>query len=109
MEEEFKDRYISIPEVREILAKDSENEGFSYEKKEILHHAELFSFLPKEDTLKMIEELQKIDRLNSAHIYKLVEILPRTEEELRAIFAKEIMSPTEEELKEILDTIKKFI
>lgn len=109
MEEEFKDRYISISEVKEILHKESESETFRYEKREILRHAELFSFLSSEDTKKLIEELGKIDRVNSAHAYKLADILPISEEELRAVFAKEIMSPTEEELKQILDTIKKFV
>ncbi|MDP6156213.1 MAG: DNA-directed RNA polymerase subunit F [Candidatus Thermoplasmatota archaeon] len=103
------DRYISIPEVKKMLLIDSEREGFTQEKREILHHAELFSFLPSEETLKLIEELQKIDRINSYHAHKLAEILPKGDEELRAIFAKEIMSPSEEEMKKIMETIMKFI
>ncbi len=103
------DRYISIPEVKKILREDSEYEGFTQEKREILHHAELFSFLSIEETLKLIDELQKIDRINSYHAHKLTEILPQSDEELRAIFAKEIMSPSEDEMKKIMDTILKFI
>jgi len=103
------DRYVSIPEIKKILREDSELEGFTQEKREILNHAELFSFLPLKDTLKLIDELQKIDRINSYHAHKLTEILPQSEEELRAIFAKEIMSPSEDEMKQIMDTILKFI
>ena len=104
-----KDRYVSIPEIREILTEDSKNEEFSHEKREILHHADVFSFLSLEDTLKLLDELQKIDRVTSYHAHKLVEILPQTDEELRAVFAKEIMSPTEEEMKKVMDTLKKFV
>lgn len=103
------DRYVSIPEIKKILLEDSELEGFTQEKREILHHAELFSFLSLEETLKLIDELQKIDRINSYHAHKLAEILPQSEEELRAIFAKEIMSPSEEEMKKIMETLVKFI
>ena len=109
MKKNDKDRYVSIPEIRDILMEDSKNEGFSHDKREMMHHAEAFSFQSLEDTLKLIDELQKIDRVNSYHAHKLAEILPQTEEELKAVFAKEIMSPTEEEMKNILDTIKKFV
>lgn len=109
MKEAYEDRYVSIPEVKKILKEDSNNDGFSYEKREILRHAELFTFLSLTNIKKLIKKLQKIERVNSYYAHKLAEILPQTKEELGTIFAKEIMSPTEEELNEILDTIKEFV
>jgi DNA-directed RNA polymerase subunit F len=41
------------------------------------------------------------------HAYKIADILPKTEDDIKAIFAKERYTPNDKEIKNILEIIKK--
>jgi len=76
----------------------------SFEKRATMDHVS--NFLRIQDNAKsMIAELIKIERVSDVHAFKIAEIMPRDETELRPVFAKDRFTLTPEELKQILDII----
>ncbi len=80
----------------------------SFEKRATMDHVVSFTRISKKKGEEMIKELVKIERVSRIHSYKMAELMPRDETELRPIFAKDRFTLEPEELKQILDIIDKF-
>jgi DNA-directed RNA polymerase subunit F len=76
----------------------------SFEKRSTMDHVSNFIRI-HEKVDPLIKELTKIERVSDVHAYKIAELMPRDETELRPIFAKDRFTLTPEELKQILDII----
>jgi DNA-directed RNA polymerase subunit F len=101
-------KIISLAEAKNILKKISkERKELNYEQKIALEHAEKFARLSAKQTKDLIAELVKLDHVEEIHAYKIADILPNTEDDVKAIFAKERYTPNEKEIKNILEIIKK--
>ena len=100
---------VSISEVKNILKKISkEREELIYEQKIALEHAQKFAKLSLKKTEELIKELSKLDFLRENHVYKITDILPKTPDDIKTIFAKERLSIGEKEIKNILDIVGKY-
>ena len=107
--EDSKLRPVSISEVRNILKKvEKEREELLYEQKIALEHSLKFAKLPIKKIDELIKELSKLEFLDETHVYKIADLLPQTEDDIKTIFAKERISFGEGEVKKILDLIKKY-
>jgi DNA-directed RNA polymerase subunit F len=101
---------ITLQELRDILhtveAVRLENgEEMSYELRKSIEHA---NHLAKSDTgnaKALVGELLKLDKMKPDIAYRITNIMPRTRDELRAIYAKERFTLSGEELDEILDLV----
>ncbi|MDG6224359.1 MAG: hypothetical protein QCI82_02475 [Candidatus Thermoplasmatota archaeon] len=82
-------------------------EELSFEKRATMDVVNAFCRIEKDRALAMIEELCKLERITDAHAYKIAELMPRDEAELRPVFAKERFTLEPEELKELLSIIDK--
>jgi DNA-directed RNA polymerase subunit F len=101
-------KIVSLAEVKNILKKISkERKELLYEQKIALEHAEKFAKLSAKQTKDLITELMKLDHVEELHAYKIADILPRTEDDIKAIFAKERYTPNDKEIKNILEIVKK--
>jgi DNA-directed RNA polymerase subunit F len=101
-------KLISLSEVKNILKKISkERKEFNYEQKIALEHAEKFSTLSAKQTKDLITELKKLDHVEEIQAYKIADILPKTEDDIKSIFAKERYTPNDKEIKNILEVVKK--
>jgi DNA-directed RNA polymerase subunit F len=101
-------KIVSLAEVKNILKKISkERKELIYEQKIALEHAEKFANLSAKQTKDLITDLLKLDHVDEFQAYKIADILPKTEDDIRAIFAKERYTPNDKEVKNILDTVKK--
>ena len=80
----------------------------SFEKRATMDHVVSFTRIKKKKGEEMIKKLVKIERVSEVHAYKMAELMPRDETELRPIFAKDRFTLEPEELKNILDIIDKF-
>jgi DNA-directed RNA polymerase subunit F len=97
-------KLVSLAEVKNILRKISkERKELIYEQKIALEHAEKFSKLSAKQTKDLIAELMKVE----LHAIKIADILPNTEDDVKAIFAKERYTPNEKEVKTILEIVQK--
>jgi len=107
-EEENVAKPVSLTEVKNILKKvEKEREELIYEQKIALEHAHKFAKLPSKKTSDMIKELTKLEFLQEIHAYKIADILPTTEDDIKTIFAKERITLGENEVKKILEIVKK--
>jgi len=99
---------VSLAEVKNILKRISKDrEEMLYEQKIAFEHAQRFATLPLKKTEDMIKELEKLDFLEEKHAYKIADILPKTADDIKTIFAKERLSIGDNEIKKILDIVEK--
>ena len=109
MEDENQAKPVSLSEVKNILKKVSkEREDMLYEQKIALEHAQRFAKLPVKKVEDMIKELKKIDALDEKHAYKIADVLPKTVDDIKTIFAKERLSIGENDIKKIIEIVEKY-
>ena len=102
-------RYVSLPEVKNILKKIEKNrEELIYSQRIALEHAQTFSKLSLKDNKALLNELTALESIEEVHAYKIAEILPTDEDAVKAIFAKERTNPSENDLKKILEIVRKY-
>ncbi len=108
-EDTSKQKPVPLSEVKNILNKISkEREELLYEQRIALEHAQLFAKLPANKTNDLIKELSELDFLKENLVYKIADILPINEDDLKTIFAKERSSLSKDEIKKILDIVGKY-
>ena len=109
MAEENVVKPVSLSEVKSILKKIEKERGeMLYEQKIALEHAHKFAKMPVKKTTDLVKELSKLEFLQEIHIYKIADILPTTEDDIKTIFAKERMTLGENETKKILEIVNKY-
>ena len=101
-------KIVLISEVKEILSKLSKERELKREQKIALEHAEKVSSIPPEKARELVNKLMEIGRIEEKQACKIADLLPKDEDELLAIFAKETYVPSKEETKKILELIKEY-
>ena len=100
---------LTMAEVREILdqirLKRADEEELGYELRRAIRHADLFSKGTAEESLAMVAELMQLEKMNKGIAIKIADVRPVTKDELRAIYAKERFTLSEEELNSILEIV----
>ena len=102
------EKYIALPEVKEILDKVSDK---NIEQKRALKNAKRFAKLKIEDSKKLIEELNALDmrKLKDNFIYQIVNVMPKDVDDLKVILASSKIAFKEKEMKSILEVIAKYL
>ncbi|RLF60281.1 MAG: RNA polymerase [Thermoplasmata archaeon] len=108
---EKNERFVSIAEVKNILKKIQKERGeLIYEQKIALKHAEAFARLSVTQTKKLIKELmEEVEKLEERHAYKIADLLPTHEDDIKTIFAKERVNLEEEDIKKILEIVGRYL
>ena len=102
-------RPVSLSEVKNILRKvEKDREELNYEQKIALEHANMFAKLPFKKIQDMVKELQKIEFIQESHAYKIADILPKNQDDVKTIFAKERITLDENKIKNILEIVRKY-
>ena len=102
-------RPVSLSEVKNILKKvEKDREELNYEQRIALEHANMFAKLPVKKTEGMIKELLKIEFIQEIHAHKIADILPKNEDDVKTIFAKERITLDENKIKNILEIVRKY-
>ena len=92
-------------EIEKIKKRDKELGFRATRTEEYLQH---FSTIKNpEELTKKIDDL-KIPRLREIHIIKIIDILPKTVDELKVILQGYTITVNNENLKKIIDTVNKF-
>ncbi|RLF54979.1 MAG: RNA polymerase [Thermoplasmata archaeon] len=107
----MEERYVSISEVKNILKRiQKERKELTYEQKIALKHAEAFARLSVTKTKQLIKELlDNIEKIDERHAYKIADLLPQHEEDVKLIFAKERVDLDDEDIKKILEIVGRYI
>jgi DNA-directed RNA polymerase subunit F len=114
------ERYVTLAEVRDLLSEIAESrKGTAGElededvllasQKAALDHAQKVSTISLEDANKLIEEVSQIEEVTDAIAVKIADILPRYPEDVRAIFSKERINLSNEQINQIIDIVSKYI
>jgi len=100
---------VPLAEVKNILKKISKDrEEMIYEQKVALEHATKFGKLSIKKTEDMIKELMENKDITELNAIKIADILPRTEDDIKTIFAKERITISGNDIKKILDIVVKY-
>jgi len=103
------EKLASLAEVKKLLSDDEKNGDLTYEKRLALEHARQFTVLSSSETKKIITELSEMERVSEPLAFKIAELLPQYPEEVRPIFAKERFTLEEDEIKQIIEVVKKHL
>ncbi|PSP84606.1 DNA-directed RNA polymerase subunit F [Halobacteriales archaeon QS_1_68_17] len=108
------EEYLTLAETKDILA-DVERERaldedreMRYELARAIEHVNRFSTLDPAESREFVDELLAIEKVDEPTAYKIVNLLPRDRDELRAIYAQERFSLSGDELDDILDIVAKY-
>jgi len=99
---------IGMPEAKEILSSRETKKELSYEQKIALDHLNKFTKLKPSEANKFLDELSGILRMSPETMVQILNLNPQTPDELRMIFAREKFSLKDEEIKKILEIVKKY-
>ena len=100
------ERYVTISQSKEIFINSRRNhEEMPYELSCALNYLEKFAKLSAEEAEKLLNELRSLG-LDERTSVKIVDLLPKDEEDLKVIFYK---SDLPENTEEILNTVRKYI
>ena len=119
VKEIIKEEVLTLAEAKEILVtltermKEAEGreeeEEVRYEQRKALEHASKFAKLGVEDSKALISDLLKLKKMNDNIAVRIADLMPRSKNEVRAIYAKEQFTLSEEDIEEILDCIARYI
>lgn len=101
---EVKDEeYVYPVEVLEVL-QDRDEDDLSHEQRIAAENLTRHTKVKDLDTLKeLYSELEEIEALKDRHIYKLLEVVPKNESTVRAIFSKERVKLEDSDIESILE------
>ncbi|KYK23882.1 hypothetical protein AYK24_07015 [Thermoplasmatales archaeon SG8-52-4] len=100
---------VSLSEVKQVLKKvEKERKELLYEQKIALEHANKFAKINVKKTNDMLKELLNLDFIKENQAYKIADILPTNDDDIKTIFAKERVTIGENESKKILDIVRKY-
>ena len=103
------ERYVTLAEIKRLLLEESDKRELLTSQKAALDHAQAVSYLSVEDTQSIVEEVSKLDKVTDRIAIKIADILPKYPNDVRAIFYKERVELTADDIQEILDIVAKYI
>jgi len=102
------EQFVPWAKAKKILERLAKERKMGYEQKNALEFLRKFSKMSEKKTADLISELKKIERLNERQMVAIADMLPQDEDELRVLFAHEIVTLSDEDKRRILSTVKKF-
>ena len=104
----IKEKFISIPEAKEILSGIEEPE---YEQKLAAEHVKKSAKMKKEEADKLAEELKAMDnrKMKEEYIMKIIDLAPKDLDDLKVILSGSPVAFKDEEIIAFLDIIKKHV
>ncbi|OPX71605.1 MAG: RNA polymerase Rpb4 [Methanoregulaceae archaeon PtaB.Bin108] len=107
----IREERITLPELREVLhSVESERidngKEMSYELRKSIEHANQLSKTSSEKSRLLVNELLKMEKMKPDIAFRIANVMPRTRDELRAIYAKEKYTLQADELDTIIEVVK---
>jgi DNA-directed RNA polymerase subunit F len=101
---------VTLPEMRTVLLgveaeRIAAEKEMSYEFRRSIEHANQLAKTTPEKSSELVKELVKMEKMKPEIAYRIANIMPKTRDEVRAIFAKERFTLTPEEIDSIIETV----
>lgn len=100
---------VSLYEVKEILKERKTNKELNYEQEQTYKYVEKFAKLTEKQTSDLLSALGEISFLKENELlrFSIANVIPTRIEQLQLMLPKGI-SPSEEELKQVIELTKKY-
>jgi DNA-directed RNA polymerase subunit F len=101
---------ITLPEMRSVLTgveaeRIAAEKEMSYEFRRSIEHANQLAKTTPEKSRDLVSQLVLMEKMKPEIAYRIANIMPKTRDEVRAIFAKERFTLTPEEIDRIIETV----
>ena len=101
---------VTLPQVREVLLgvesqRIAAEKEMSYEFRRSIEHANQLAKTAPEKSAALVQALLKLEKMKPEIAYRIANVMPKTRDELRAIYAKERFTLAPEELDTILEIV----
>jgi len=101
---------ITLPELKEELlnveaARLEKEKEMSYELRRSIEHANQISKTSAEKSRELVQALKQQDKVKADVAFRIASVMPRTRDEVRAVFGRDKFSHTPEELDVIIDLV----
>jgi len=101
---------VTLSEMRDVLVgveaeRLAAEKEMSYEFRRSLEHANTLAKTTPEKSRELVQALVKMEKMKPEIAYRIANIMPRTRDEVRAIFAKERFTLTPEEIDTIIELV----
>ena len=99
---------VNINEALKLLSERKNEKDLGYEQKICLEYLEKIPKVSEAKLKDFLDELGKIVILKPRYLTLIVNILPDSEDEVEALFSKERTNLKKEEIKKIVEIVKKY-
>ena len=99
---------VSIHDAKKIIDERKQERDLVYDQKICLEYLEKVATLSSTQLKNLMEELTKIAILKPRYLALILGMMPDTEEEVEMLFSKERTNLKKEEVKQIIEIVKKF-
>lgn len=99
---------ISFAEAKKILDNRADDKELGYEQNNALEYLKKFSKLSGKKVKDMFDGLGKVTKLKDRHKIQIINFLPEDADDVRLLFAHEILNLSDEERKTVASIVKKF-
>ncbi len=103
----IEEKFVSYPRAKKMLEEREKEGELSYEQKSSLEHLRKFSKL--EDDEQIASELRLIEKLREDLIVKIINNLPKTVDEVKILFQKDVIDLSDGDIAKIIEITKKCI
>ncbi len=112
VKEIINEKLLALAEVKNILTniqkkRDTADKELRYEQRRAIEHAKKFAKTSEKSAKALVDELTKLEKMKPGIAIKIVDIMPKTKDELRSIYAKERYTLDAEELDMMLNLVSK--
>ena len=111
IKEVVSEELLTLSEVKDILNKIQDErllkrgEELRYEQRRAIEHTNKFAKTSAKSSRALVDELIKLEKMKPEIAVRIADIMPKTKDELRTIYAKERYTLVEKELETILELV----
>ncbi len=99
---------MSMHDAKRIMEERKKERELVYDQKVCLDYLEKIATLTQKQLESIMEELSKIAILKPRYVALILNMMPDTEEEVEALFAKERTNLKKDEVKQIVQIVGKY-
>jgi DNA-directed RNA polymerase subunit F len=99
---------VSTHDAKRILDERKKERDLVYDQKICLEYLEKVATLSQGQVKNLMEELAAVSILKPRYISLIISMMPDTEEEVEMLFSKERTNLKKEEVKKIVEIVKKY-
>ncbi|MDR2866567.1 MAG: RNA polymerase Rpb4 family protein [Methanomassiliicoccaceae archaeon] len=103
------ERYVGLAEVKAMLGAESGNRELGTAQRSALEHSQSMVYLSVDDVRALVAELKALAFVTDFAAYKIGDILPKYPEDVRAIFSKERVNLSADNIKQIIEIVGKYL